>query len=171
MISTLLRVQNSCYRFPWRQRRKILVILWWHLWLGLPFESYCWQCQRARHRSLSSSFIKHILFYQSKIGRVFELQNKNIAHFESFHDVMQFRRVSAELRLDSELVGWHRDETSVLATVNSERLVATSHEQNVEVVPVQTANPCIWTFTFQNHWNIQISWKLITQKFSDPELS
>ena len=67
----------------------------------------------SRHRGLSTIYIKHNLFHQSKLGRDVELQNTHIVLFKSPCDVMQVSTLSAQLGLGSELVDWHRDATSV----------------------------------------------------------
>ena len=43
----------------------------------------------GRHRGLSTIYIKHNLFHQSKLGRDVELQNTHIVLFKSPRDVMQ----------------------------------------------------------------------------------
>ena len=67
-----------------------------------------------RHRGLSTIYIKHNLFHQSKLGRDVELQNTHIVLFKSPRDVMQVTTLSTQLGLGSELVDWYRDATSVL---------------------------------------------------------
>ena len=67
----------------------------------------------GRHRGLSTIYIKHNLFHQSKLGRDVELQNTHIVLFKSPRDVMQVTTVSTQLGLGSELVDWCRDVTSV----------------------------------------------------------
>ena len=67
----------------------------------------------GRHRGLSSIFIKHNLFHQSKLGRDVELQNTHIVLFKSPRDVMQVTTLSTQLGLVSKLVDWYRDTTSV----------------------------------------------------------
>ena len=67
----------------------------------------------GRHRGLSTIYIKHNLFHQSKLGRVFELQNTHIVHFKSPRDVMQITTLSTQLGLGSDLFDWYRDATSV----------------------------------------------------------
>ena len=66
-----------------------------------------------RHRGLSTTYIKHNLFHQSKLGRDVELQNTHIVLFKSPRDVMQVSTLSTNLGLVSELVDWYRDATSV----------------------------------------------------------
>ena len=66
-----------------------------------------------RHRGLSTIYIKHNLFHQSKLGRDVELQNTHIVLFKSPRDVMQVTNLSTQLGLGSELVHWYRDATSV----------------------------------------------------------
>ena len=66
----------------------------------------------GRHHALSTIYIEHNLFHQSKLGRDFELQNTHIVLFKSPHDVMQVNTLSAQLGLGSELVDWYRDATS-----------------------------------------------------------
>ena len=67
----------------------------------------------GRHRGLSTIYIKHKLFHQSKLGRDVELQNTHIFLFKSPRDVMQVTTLSTQLGLGSELVDWYRDATSV----------------------------------------------------------
>ena len=67
----------------------------------------------GRHRGLSTIYIKHNLFHQSKLGWDVELQNKHIVLFKSPRDVMQVSTLSAQLRLGWELVDWYQDPTSV----------------------------------------------------------
>ena len=66
----------------------------------------------GRHQGLSTIYIKHKLFHQSKLGRYVELQNTNIVLFKSPRDVMQVTSLSTQLGLGSELVDWYRDATS-----------------------------------------------------------
>ena len=67
----------------------------------------------GRHRSLSTFYIKHNFFHQSKLGRDVELPNTHIVHFKSPRDVMQVTTLSTQLGLGSELVEWYRDAKSV----------------------------------------------------------
>ena len=67
----------------------------------------------GRHRGLSTIYIKHNLFHQSKLGRDVELRNTHIVLFKSPRDVMQVTTLSTQLGLGSELVDWYRDATSV----------------------------------------------------------
>ena len=67
----------------------------------------------GRHRGLSTIYIKHNLFHQSKLGRDVELQNSHIVLFKSPREVMQVTTPGAQLDLGSELVDWYRDATSV----------------------------------------------------------
>ena len=67
----------------------------------------------GRHRGLSTIYIKHNLFHQSKLGRDVELQNTHVVLFKSPKDVMQVTTLSTQLGPGSELVDWYRDATSV----------------------------------------------------------
>ena len=67
----------------------------------------------GRQRGLSTIYIKHNIFHQSKLGRDVELQNTHIVLFKSTRDVMQVTTLSTQLGLGSELVDWYRDATSV----------------------------------------------------------
>ena len=67
----------------------------------------------GRHRGLSTIYIKHSLFHQSKLGRDVDLQNTHIVRFKSPRDVIQVTTLSTQLCLGSELVEWYRDATSV----------------------------------------------------------
>ena len=57
-----------------------------------------------RHRGLSTIYIKHNLFHQSKLGRDIELQNTHIVHFKSPRDVMQVTTLSTQRGCGSEPV-------------------------------------------------------------------
>ena len=61
----------------------------------------------GRHRGLSTIYIKHNLFHQSKLGRDVELQNTHIVLFKSPRDLMQVTTLSTQLGLGSELVYWY----------------------------------------------------------------
>ena len=67
----------------------------------------------GRHRGLSTIYIKHNLYHQSKLGRDVGLQNTHIVLFKSPRDVMQVTTLSTQLGLGSELVGLYRDAKSV----------------------------------------------------------
>ena len=67
----------------------------------------------GRHRDLSTIYIKHNLFHQSKLRRDVELQNTHIDLFKSPRDVMQVTTLSTHLSLGSELVEWYRGATFV----------------------------------------------------------
>ena len=67
----------------------------------------------GRHRGLSTIYIKHNLFHQSKLGRDVELQNTHFVLFKSPRDVMQVTTLSTQLGLGAKLVDWYRDATSV----------------------------------------------------------
>ena len=58
----------------------------------------------GRHRGPITTYIKHNLFHQSKLGRDVELQNTHIVLFKSPRDVMQTTTLSTQLGLGSELV-------------------------------------------------------------------
>ena len=53
----------------------------------------------GRHPGLSTIYIKHNLFHQSKLGRNIELQNTHIVLFKSPRDVMQVTTLSTQLGL------------------------------------------------------------------------
>ena len=67
----------------------------------------------GNYRGLKTTYIKHNLFHQSKLGRADELQNTLIVLFKSPCDLIQVSAISAQLGLVSELVDWYRDATSV----------------------------------------------------------
>ena len=67
----------------------------------------------GRHRGLSTIYIKHNFFHQSRLGRDVELQSTHIVFFKSPREVMQVTTLSTQLGLGSELVDWYRDATSV----------------------------------------------------------
>ena len=67
----------------------------------------------GKNRGLSTIYIKHNLFHQSKLGRDVEVQNTHNVFFKSPRDVMQVTTLSTQLVLGSELIYWYRDATSV----------------------------------------------------------
>ena len=67
----------------------------------------------GRHRGLSTIYIKHNLFPQSKLGRDVELQTTHIVLLKSPRDVMQVSTLSGQLELWSALVDCYRDAKSV----------------------------------------------------------
>ena len=67
----------------------------------------------GKHRGLSTNYIKHNFFHQSKLGRNVELQNTHIVLFKSPRDVMQVTTLSKQLGLGSELVDGYREATFV----------------------------------------------------------
>ena len=67
----------------------------------------------GRHRGLSTIYIKHNFFHQSKLGRDVELQNTAIVLFKSPRAVIQVTTLSTQLGLGTELVDWYRDASSV----------------------------------------------------------
>ena len=67
----------------------------------------------GRHWGLSTIYIKHNLFHQSKLGRDVELQNTHIVLFKSPRDLLQITTLGTQLGLGSKLVDWYRDATSV----------------------------------------------------------
>ena len=60
----------------------------------------------GRHRRLSTIYLKHNFFQQSKLGRHVELQNTHINPFKSPRDVMQVTTLRKQLGLGLELVDW-----------------------------------------------------------------
>ena len=51
----------------------------------------------ARHRGLSTIYIKHNIFHQSNLGRDVEVQNFHIVLFKFPRDVMQVTTLAAQL--------------------------------------------------------------------------
>ena len=67
----------------------------------------------GRHRRLSTIYVKHNLFHQSKLGGDVEVQNTHIVLFMSPRDVHQVATLSGQLGLGSDLVDCYPDATSV----------------------------------------------------------
>ena len=61
----------------------------------------------GRHRGLSTIYIKHNFFRQSKLGRDVLLQDTHTVLFKSPRDVMQVTTLGTQLGLGSELVDWY----------------------------------------------------------------
>ena len=60
-----------------------------------------------RHRGLSTIYIKHNSFQQSKLGQEFELQIPHNDHFKPHLDVTQVSTPNAQLGIGSELLDWY----------------------------------------------------------------
>ena len=67
----------------------------------------------GRHKGLSTVYIKHNLFHQSRLGRDIELQKTHIVSFKSPRDVLQINTLSQQLGLGSQLKDWYTTATSV----------------------------------------------------------
>ena len=67
----------------------------------------------GRHRGLSTIYLKHNFFHQSKLGIDVESQNTHIVIFKPPRGVMRVTTLSIQLGLGSELVDWYREATSV----------------------------------------------------------
>ena len=116
-----------------------------------------------RHRGLSTIYIQHNLFHQSKLGRDVELQNTHIVLFKSPRDVRQATTISTQLSLGSELVDWHRDATSVPLVIC---WLICRHAQTIDYVIVQTPDPFPQNFISRTGWNGQKFWTMNTQNLS-----
>ena len=67
----------------------------------------------GRHRRFSTIYNNYNLFHQSELAKDVELQNTHIVLFKSPRDVHQVATLSVQLGLESALVDWYRDATSV----------------------------------------------------------
>ena len=67
----------------------------------------------GRHKGLSTLYIKHNLFHQSRLARDIELQNSHIFLFKSTRDVLQKNTLSQQLGLGSQLKDWYTKATSI----------------------------------------------------------
>ena len=67
----------------------------------------------GRHKGLSTIYMKHNLFHQSRLGRDIELQNTHIVFFKSPRDVLQINTLSQLLGLGSQLKDWYTKATSM----------------------------------------------------------
>ena len=67
----------------------------------------------ARHKGLSTVYIKHNLFHQSRLERVIQLQNTHIVLFKSPRDVLEINKLSQQLGLGSQLKEWYTTALSV----------------------------------------------------------
>ena len=121
----------------------------------------------GRHRGLSTIYIKHNLFHQSKLGRDVESQNTHIVLFKSPRDVMQVTSLSTQLSLGSELVDWYQDATSVpfghllidLSPRTDDRLRFCTNSGSVPskfYIPERLKLLRIWTMNTQNLSTLQV---------------
>ena len=92
----------------------------------------------GRHRGLSTIYIGHNLFHQSKPELDVIAQKMHIVLFISPRDVMQVSTISAQLSLGLELDDCYRDATSVLTVSN---LLICRRVQTLDYVFVQTVDP------------------------------
>ena len=92
---------------------KNFVNLWRFMWRDLQFKIFVDIVIAGRHHGLSTIYIKHNLFHQSKHRRDVELQNTHIVLIKSPRDMMQVSTLSAHLGLGSKLVDWYQDAPSV----------------------------------------------------------
>ena len=67
----------------------------------------------GRHKGISTIYIKHNLFHQSRLGRDIELKNTHIVLFKSPRDVLQKNTLSQQLGLGSQLKDWYTKATSI----------------------------------------------------------
>ena len=67
----------------------------------------------GRHKGLSTIYIKHNLFHQSRLGRDIELQNTHMVLFKSPRDALQINTLSQQLGLGSQLKDWYTKATSI----------------------------------------------------------
>ena len=67
----------------------------------------------GRHRGFSTTYIRHNLFHQNKLGRDYELQNTHIVLFISPRDVHQVATLSVQLGFGLALAKSYRDGTFV----------------------------------------------------------
>ena len=65
----------------------------------------------ARHKGLSTIYIKHNLFHQNRMGRDNELQN--VVLFRSPRDVLLINTLSQQFGLGSQLKDWYTKATSI----------------------------------------------------------
>ena len=65
----------------------------------------------GRQRGLNTTYIKHNLFHQSKLGRDVELQNTQ--KVLSRRDVLQINTLSQQRGLGSQLKEWYQDAKSI----------------------------------------------------------
>ena len=61
----------------------------------------------GRHKGLSTIYIKHNLFHQSRLGRDIELKQTHIVWFKSSRDVLQINTLSQYFGLGSQLKDWY----------------------------------------------------------------
>ena len=121
----------------------------------------------GKHRALSTIYIKHNLFHQSKIRREVELQNIHIVLFKPPRDVMQVTTHSTHLGLGSKLVDWYRDPTSVpfghllidLSPCTDDRLLYCTNNESISskfYIPDQLKQSKVLTMNTQNLSTLQV---------------
>ena len=118
----------------------------------------------GRYRGISTIYIKHNLFRQSKLGRDVELQNTLIVLFKSPRDVHQVPTVSVQLGLGSTIVDWYRDATSVPFGFFAEWFVS-ANRRSLTLLHNEWKNS-IKNFMYPTTWSIWIIWTMKTLNLS-----
>ena len=110
------RVCSRCklwnYRFVQNQLHKVLDNLWRFMLRDLQFKSVCWYCLGRKTSTIEDYLHWAQLVSSNKLGRDVELKNTH-SSLQVSRDVMQVSTLSAQGSLESELVDWYRDATSV----------------------------------------------------------
>ena len=100
-----------------------------------------------RQRGLSTTYIKHNLFHQSKLERNVELEDTHFVLFRSPREVMQVITLGAQFDFASKLVDWCRDATSVPLVIC---LLICRHGQTIDYIITQTVDLFRHNFLFPN---------------------
>ena len=177
-FSTSLRCSAKRY---WKSR----VFAWRKLWIYWLFEKQRYEvlaffddsCEQIwiskafvdiatarRHRGVSTIYIKHNLFHQSKLWRDTELRNTHTVRFKSPRDVMQAITLNTHL---GKLI------QKYLTGIEMQRLfpllicwLICCHAQTIDYVIVQTPDPFPQNCTSRTGWNSQKFWTMNTQNLS-----
>ena len=105
----------------------------------------------GRHRGLSTIYIKHNLFHQSKLGRDVELLNPHIVLFKS--PGMLCNSVRLVHNWDSDHSQFTGMETQHLFPTVIYWMTS-RHEQTIDYVTAQTSHPFLQFFLSLNAWSI-----------------
>ena len=117
----------------------------------------------GRHRGLSTIFIEHHLFHQSKLGRDVELHNTHNVPLKSPRDVMQVTTLAHSwVLVQNLLTGIERQRLFPLVLC----WLVCRLAETIDYVIVQTRDPFPQNFISPTGWNSQKIRKMNTQNLS-----
>ena len=85
-----------------------------HFWEQISsWKDFVENATAGRHKGLSTIYIKHHLFHQSRLRRDIELESTHSVLFKSPRDVLQNNTLSQQLGLGSQLEDCYKKATTI----------------------------------------------------------